>query len=89
MERQIRVRIAEDLYVVLSRLAVERKTSVSKLLCEGGYMVLSQAQEAARRRVPDAPDSDPRPCLDPDKMNGAGDQFPGTDEGSQYDPKPV
>lgn len=21
----------------------------------------------------------PRPCLDPDKMNGAGDQFPGSD----------
>lgn len=23
-------------------------------------------------------------CLDPDKMHGAGDQFPGSDEGSHY-----
>lgn len=28
---------------------------------------------------PPAVQVEPKPCLDPDKMNGAGDQFPGSD----------
>jgi hypothetical protein len=36
---------------------------------------------------PECCEPDPRkgPCTDPTKMNGYSDQFPGTDEGSQYD----
>lgn len=33
--------------------------------------------------------SRPRPCLDPEKMNGYADQFPGSDARSQYDLKPL
>jgi hypothetical protein len=31
----------------------------------------------------------PNPCLDPEKMHGYADQFPGTDEGSHLCPKPL
>lgn len=82
MERQIRVRLPVDLYEKLARMAVAEKTSVSNLLCRAAELVIQNAPRSSRG-VPGH--TRHKVCLDPNKMNGAGDQFPGTDEGSQYD----
>ena len=80
MERQIRVRLPIDLYEKLAHLAIDKGTSVSNLICRGAELVL---QRSPRRSSGDGQTH--KVCLDPYKMHGAADQFPGTDEGSHYD----
>jgi hypothetical protein len=98
--RSVVVRMPLDLYTAVAQLAVKKKTSTSSLLCEGARDLLTRQgdvlEAVAQLQNPGRPmgyaptlglPQRRDVCTDPDKMHGAADGFPGSDEGSQYDPK--